>query len=242
MQQRTEYVVGDALSQLEEMPAESAKVVCLDDAWARPKRGGEFGVTYPTHDFEMTTEIIDACWRVLQSDGWLIADADDWLQPQLVEYLSEEYGNIAEDYDADEGYRRVGGVTYVKSNGEPNCGGAGQYLRNAGYSVVFAHKADAEQAYAAARQVVERQSETYGWGSVKPVLPYQNWLDELCEPGEHVAVPCAGTAPAAIAAERLGLSWTAIDCEPEAREAFERRRDDELQTTDEQSTIPEVAP
>lgn len=34
-------------------------------------------------------------------------------------------------------------------------------------------------------------------------------------------------APAAIAAERLGLTWTAIDSEPEARDAHQRRFMDE---------------
>lgn len=238
---RTKYVVGDALAQLEDMPAESAAVVCLDDAWARPKRGNAFGVEYPTHPFETTTSILAECKRVLKPGGWLIADADDWLLPKLTHYLTDEWGNAAETYR--EGYRKTGRVTLTAADGTPDRSTPGQYLSTGGYPVVFAHKGETNRrTTASASQLTRRPQERYGWGSVKPVAPYEAWLDGLCEPGEHVVVPCAGTAPAAIAAERLGLSWTAIDCEPEAREAFERRRDAELQTTDEQSTIPEVAP
>lgn len=52
------YRIGDALAELRLLD-ESAAVVCLDDAWARPGRQGAFGVEYPTHDFETTAEIVD---------------------------------------------------------------------------------------------------------------------------------------------------------------------------------------
>lgn len=226
------YVVGDALEVLEEMPAESAAVVCLDDAWARPKRGDAFGVEYPTHGVETTKELIDACHRVLKPGGWLIADADDWLLPKLTSYLIDEWGNAAETYR--EGYRKTGRVTLLSSDGTPDRSTPGQYLSTGGYPVVFAHKGDTDRrCTASASQLAERPRERYGWGSVKPVEPYEAWLDGLCQAGEHVVVPCAGTAPAAIAADRLGLEWTAIDSEPGAREAFEKRRESQETTIQE---------
>jgi len=234
------YIVGDALAQLENMPAESAAVVCLDDAWARPKRGNAFGVEYPTHGFGTTTALLDECKRVLKPGGWLIADADDWLLPKLTQNLVDDWGNAAETYRA--GYRKTGRVTLTSADGSPDCSTPGQYLSTGGYPVVFAHKGETDRrTTASASQLARRPQDRYGWGSVKPVAPYQAWLDGLCEAGEHVVVPCAGTAPAAIAADRLGLSWTAIDTEPEAREAFQRRRDDELGQHEEQATL-EVAP
>lgn len=217
-----EYIVGDVLDELADMDDETAAVVCLDDAWARPARNGALGVEYPTHGFETTAEILTECHRVLESGGWLIADADDWLQPRLVDYLRSEWGDVAATYSGG-GYRRSGGVTYLTKAGDPHRD-MGEYTTNAGYHAVFAHKGETDRRTSvAARQLARKPTERYGWGSVKPVEPYERWLDGLCEPGERVLVPCAGTAPAAIAAERLGLSWTAIDCESEARDAFQRR-------------------
>lgn len=227
------YRVGDAVDVLRELDADSAAVVCLDDAWARPGRQGEFGVEYPTHEFNQTAEILEVSWRVLKPGGWLIADADDWLAPRLETFIRERFGDVTAygDY-AGGGYRRRGGVTYVDAAGEPDRSTAGMYLSNGGYSVVFAHKGDTDrQTKASARQLARHPRRVedgypYNWGSVKPVEPYQHWLDGLCSRGEQVVVPCAGTAPAAIAADRLGLEWTAVDLEPEAREAFRRRKSD----------------
>lgn len=262
------YVAGDALTQLEDMPAESAAVVHMDANWAAPDRNGAFGVEYITHpirpadeaDFsdaelagdlidtsQYIADFIDAAWHVLEDGGWLILDADSYALPRMVNYLRSEFGEVRADDHAGRaygggGYRKTGRVTLTAADGTPDCSTPGQYLSTGGYPVVFAHKGETDRrTKASASQVTRRPQERYGWGSVKPIAPYQAWLDGLCEPGEHVVVPCAGTAPAAIAAERLGLSWTAVDTEPEAREAFERRRDAELGTDDEQATL-EVAP
>lgn len=222
-----QYIIGDAVEELASMDSESAAVVCLDDAWARPGRGGELGVEYPTHDFGVTTEILTECHRVLEPGGWLIADADDWLQPRLVAHLRSEWGDVAATYSGG-GFRRSGGVTYLTKGGDPHRG-MGEYLTNAGYHVVFAHKSETDRRTSvAARQLARKPTDRYGWGSVKPISPYQNWLNGLCEPGEHITIPCAGTAPAVIAAERIGLTWTAIDSEQGARKAFKRRMDAEL--------------
>ena len=229
------YWVGDALAELRSLDEESAAVVCLDDAWARPKRGDAFGVEYPTHDFETTAEIISACREVLKPGGWLIADADDWLLPRLVNYLRENWGDAAETYQ--NGYRKVGGVTLTSSSGEPDRSTPGMYGSAGGYPVVFAHKGETDRRWSeSARQIARRPQERYGWGSVKPVDPYEAWIGAITEPDETVVVPCAGTAPAAIAAERLGREWIAIDCEPGARDAYQRRRESEL-ATDEQATL-----
>ena len=233
-----QYLIGDAVEKLRELE-NRASVIHLDDAWARPHRAEQFGVTYPTHEFEQTTEILDACKEALRPGGWLIADGDDWVLPQLIEYLQETWGNVAETYRGG-GYRRVGGVTYVTKDNEPDCSTNGAYLTNGGYPVVFAHKGETERITdVSSRQLAQRQREKFGWGSVKPVGPYYEWLRGLYDPADDegaLVVPCAGTAPAAIAAEQLYLDgvyerqprYVCIDSEKEAREAFNRRREAEL--------------
>ena len=238
------YHVGDAERELASMPSESAAIVALDDAWARPKRGDAFGVEYPTHGFEDgTTALLDEIHRVLRPGGWLIADADDWLLPKLLGYLTEEWGFAAETYQ--NGYRKTGRVTLAAASGEPDRSTPGMYLSTGGYPVVFAHKgATDRRTSASASQIARRPQDRYGWGSVKPVAPYQRWLEGLADAGEHVVVPCAGTAPAAIAAERLWGSdarVTCIDIEDDARDAYRRRRKDELALS-QQPTLGEVSP
>lgn len=220
------YVVGDARDELASLPPSSARLVHLDDAWARPRRCGGMGVEYPTHDVSVSFDIVDACWRVLEEGGWLIADADDWFELKLKNYLVETYGNVAESYEGG-GWRRTGGVTYLKSDGSVDRGGAGMYLRNGGYPVVFAHKGETDHVYESARQVAHRPEDDYDWHSVKPLAPYERWVRALCDPDDHVVVPCAGTAPAAVATERAfgeDATYTCIDIEPGARQAFQRRR------------------
>lgn len=225
-----DYRIGDALAELRSMPNESAAVVCLDDAWARPKRGDEFGVGHPTHSLGEnggTWDILDQCKRVIKPGGWLIADADDWLLPRLLTRLRETWGDAAEDYR--EGYRKVGGVTLTTVNGDPDRSTPGQYGATGGYPVIFAHKGETDRRWSeSVRQTAQRPQNRYGWSSVKPIEPYQIWVESITEPDETVVIPCAGTAPAAIAAERLGREWVAIDTEPEAREAYRRRRDAEI--------------
>lgn len=226
-----EYRVGDAVDVLSELPDESAALVHLDDAWRRPARQGAFGVEYPTHRFETTTTILDECRRILSPGGWLIADADDWFLPRLLSYLRDEWGDVTEGGNyTDGGYRRVGGVTYVDGSGDPDTSTPGQYLSNGGYPVVFAHRGDTDRrTTASARQQCRHPRRTesgypYGHGSIKPIDPYLEWIGGLCEPGELVVVPCAGSAPAAIAGDELGCHWLAVDVDESAREAFEERR------------------
>ena len=238
-----EYRVGDALDELATLADDSAALVCLDDAWARPKRGdeyhdgGQFGVSYPTHEFETTTKLIDECYRVLEPGGWIIADTDDWLLPKLTQYLIDTWGNAAETYR--EGYRKTGRVTLTAASGDPDRSTPGMYLSTGGYAVVFAHKGETDRRTSeSASQIARRPQERYGWGSVKPLSPYRTWVEALTEPGELVVVPCAGTAPAAIAADQLDRQWLAVDCEPEAKAAFERRQ--EAEVPDRNQTLTEV--
>lgn len=230
----SEYRIGDAISELRSLPNDSARLIHLDDAWARPNRCGGMGVEYPTHDLDSSFEIVDACWQVLESGGWLVADADDWFKLKLENYLCDEYGNVAETYEGG-GYRRTGGVTYQRSDGGVDRGGAGMYLRNGGYHVCFAHKGETDHAYESARQIAPRPKRDYGWKSVKPLAPYRAWIESLTEEGDLVVEPCAGTAPASIAAERTGRQWVAVDIKPEAKEAYQKRRVDVLAATGQQS-------
>ena len=242
-----EYRIGDAVSELGSMPDESASLIHLDDAWARPKRGdeysdaGKYGVNYPTHELNTTRRLLDICKDILRPGGWLIADADDWLLPRLVNYLRDEWGDVAESYSGG-GFRRVGGVTSTTKSGTVDRSTPGQYLSNGGYPVVFAHKGETDRRTPeSARQIAERQRNDFGWTAVKPLSPYEVWLDALLERGDHVVEPCAGTAPAAIAAERLwgdGARVTCIDIEADAREAYRRRREAEL--GDDQPTLSEA--
>lgn len=239
-----EYHVADALKVLDEYE-DKAALIFLDDAWARPQRKQQFGVEYETHPFDenqedvddhvdtslTTTDIIDACYDALIDGGWLIADADDWLMPRMIHYLQEEWGDAAATYEGG-GYRKAGGVTYLKSDGTPDRSTAGMYLSTGGYPVVFAHKGETDRRSSeSARQLADRPQERYDWGSVKPISPYVAWVEALSEPGELILVPCAGTAPAALAAEKVfddDARYVCIDNEPDAYEAFKRRREAEL--------------
>lgn len=257
------YLIGNAAEELRNLDS-SASIIYLDDAWARPQRAGQFGVTYDTHPFSKsdvdangngeskttTVEILDACEEALMEGGWLIADADDWLLPRLINYLRENWGDVAADYTGG-GYRRVGSVTYLTKDGHPDRSTAGMYLSNGGYPVVFAHKGETDRrASSSSRQIVEppfaydgfevteRDHETYDWGSVKPLSPYRTWVEALTDDtdgnleDEHLVVPCAGTAPAAIGAEiefGVDLQYTCIDNNEDAFEAFRRRREAELE-------------
>jgi len=237
------YVVGDAIETLQEYEGEAAAIF-LDDAWARPRRYGHFGVEYDTHPFNdeqdaegyvdtsiTTKEVIDACYDALMDGGWLICDADDWLLPRLITHIQDEWGDVAQSYKGG-GYRKVGGVTYTKSDGTPDRSTAGMYLSTGGYPVVFAHKNETDRQTAeSARQIASNPRDDYDWGSVKPISPYESWIEGLVDPEELILVPCAGTAPAALAAESLygdDARYACIDNEEGAYEAFKQRRQDEI--------------
>jgi len=233
------YRCGDVLEVLADEPADSAAFVHLDDAWARPKRGDAFGVTYPTHPFDADADhvdgdpdltvcqVLDECRRVCAPGGTLVVDADSWLLPRLLKYFADVLG--PDQYAA-------GSVTALASDGTPDCSTPGQYLASGGYPVVLATPG-ACPARLPAYQSAPRQRDQYGWGTVKPLAPYREWLDLCTTPGDRVLVPCAGTAPTAIAAELCHgdrADMLAIDIEPEAKAAYERRRTAEL---DRQETL-----
>jgi len=236
------YIIGDTIEVLKDYRDEAAAIF-LDDAWARPRRYGHFGVDYDTHPFNeeqdaegyvdtttTTTEIIDACYDALMDGGWLIADADDWLLPRLVTYLQEEWGDVAQSYKGG-GYRKVGGVIYTKSDDTPDCSTAGMYLSTGGYPVVFAHKNESDrQTSKSARQIASKEQNNYEWGSVKPISPYESWVDGLVGSSELILVPCAGTAPAALAAEKVfgnKAKYVCVDNDEQALKAFKKRREEE---------------
>ena len=223
-----EYLISDG----REVLKKPAAVACVDLAWARPHRNGVY-VTYPTHSPPELWEFVDATMASLQDGGWAFFDADDWLLPRLIEHLRVTWGDVAKDYSGG-GYRRTGAVVY---DGSP---AAGQYFTNAGYHVVMAHKGETDRATSCPSKVVADRvprdvRQAVEWGTLKPIAPYERWIDAVTDPGERVYVPCAGTAPGAIAAERLGREWIAVDSEPAARDAYETRRD--LQERPEQATL-----
>lgn len=235
-----EYVIADARDVLKEQITEGteARVVHFDDAWARPKRDDEYGndplgVKYPTHDFEMTKTLLDLIYDVLADGGWLIMDCDAWLLPRTINYIRETWGDVTEPpaYSGG-GYRKTGRVVYTKDDGTVDRGDPARYLRQSGYPVVFAHKGETKRAcYESAVQLCSRQREQYGWGSVKPLSPYETWIEGLVEEGELVIEPCAGTAPACLAAEKCfgdDVNWLACDIERDAYEAYTERRSETI--------------
>lgn len=239
------YVVGDAVDVLAEYRDEAAAVF-LDDAWARPGRVQQDGLAYDLHPFDedhvaeggdvdgtlTTADVIDAARDALDDGGWLVADADDWLTPRFVEYLRTVWGDAAADPESG-GFRKLGGVTYLTPDGEPDRGTHGEHLTTGGYTVVFAHDGPTERRTdVSARQVATWPRETYGRGGrAKPVDPYEAWIDGLVDEGELILVPCAGTAPAALAARRVfgdDARYVCIDVQEAAYEGFRERYDAEF--------------
>lgn len=240
------YVVGDAIDVLSEYREEAAAVF-LDDAWARPGRVQQSGLAYELHPFDedhvadsddgnpahTTADIIDACRASLVDGGWLVADADDWLAPRLVEYLRSGWGDAAAAPDGG-GFRKLGGVTYLTDDGRPDRTTHGSHLTTGGYTVLFAHDGPTERRTdVSARQVARWPKRTYGRGGrAKPVGPYEEWIEGLVDDGELVLVPCAGTAPAALAARRVfgdDARYVCIDIEETAYEAFNERYAEEFE-------------
>jgi hypothetical protein len=244
-----EYVVGDAEEVLEQYE-EQAAAVFLDDAWASPERVKRLDTMYKLHAFsdelaertdgeldESTTsiDIVDAAHDALMEGGWLVSDAQDWVAPHLMGYLVETWGDASQAHEEFEGggYRKTGGVTFL-DDGEPSRQTKGTFLSRAGYFVLFAHKGQTDRKTdAAARQLADQPhiKNKYGWQSTKPIEPYTNWVEGLVEPGELILVPCAGSAPAALAAERVfgeDARYVCVDKEEGAFEAFKQRREDEL--------------
>ena len=217
-----EYRVGDAREPLEQ----KAAVAAVDLAWARPKRNGVY-VTYDTYGPDNGLwGFVDATHESLVDGGWAIFDADDWLLPRLIQYLQENWGDVASTYCGG-GYRRTGSVTY---EGNP---GGGHYFTNGGYHVVFAQKGETDRTSSvSAKQVTNRVStevrDAVGWGTMKPIDPYRKWITSVMDKDELLYVPCAGTAPAALAIEQEwgeSANYVCVDAEQEAKDAFETRRD-----------------
>jgi hypothetical protein len=262
-----EYRVADAFETVAGEPDDSAHLVYLDDAWARPQRNGAFGVTYDTHPFsrddprvgagemdpEWTTrEVLLECRRVLAPEGVLLVAADDWLLGKVLEFARREWATagtmLADQY--------VQGQVTVTAHGReettpedepgpdqpfsPDRSTPGMYLTAGGYPVValfgsagVAPHGDREAVQATLSAVADRQREDFGWGSAKPLSPHLNWVQAFTDPGDRILIPCAGTAPTAIATEAIhGADGNAlaVDIEPEARDAYTRRRDQELET------------
>jgi DNA modification methylase len=249
-----EYRVGDALAVARSLPEQSVQFVHLDDAWARPKRNGGFGVEYPTHPFDeadaetvdgdpgVTTEltvvdVLEACYRALQPGGVIAIDTDSYLIAKILDYAASEWSPT--------GFA-LAQTTALSKDGTPDRSTPGMYLSSGGTTTVFAWKnASPVPEEHPLRQhhdlhcPCQRQREDYGWGTVKPLAPFLQWIDAYTNPGDRIFVPCAGTAPAAVAAERLygdDADVLAVDIEAEAKEAYERRRADEL---DRQETLAE---
>lgn len=184
------YRVADALESLRSYPAGSVSLVHLDDAWAWPMRNGQFGVQYRTHSFSesddhhedhdtslTTSALLDAVHDCLEPGGVLIADVDDWLLPRLHGYVRDTWG---------EARVRVGQVTELASDGEPDKSTAGMYLTNGGYSVVFAWKQACpipgnHPAGSNLRLNIPcgRQRNNFDWGTAKPLAPYRAYLSQL---------------------------------------------------------------
>jgi len=217
-----EYRIADAREPLNK----EASVAAVDLAWARPNRNGVY-VTYPTYAPDNGLwDFVDAVYESLQPGGWAFFDADDWLLPRLIHYLQEHWGDVASSYQGG-GYRRTGTIVF---DGHP---GGGHYFTNGGYHVVFAHKGETNRTSSVSSKQVATRPDKHGWGTPKPVDPYRKWVTEVMNPDELLYVPCAGTAPAALGIlQEWGekANYICVDSEPEAKEAFERRKQAQITT------------
>jgi SAM-dependent methyltransferase len=204
------------------------------------------GIDYKTHAFDRNelssvkdepgvepsltvADFIDAAHNVLKPGGILAMDTDDYLLPHLIDYLEAHWSHRC--------YRTFT-VTLLTQDGEPDRSTPGMYGSTGGYEIVIAQKAasvlpefhpvNAGHPYGCP---CERERRQWGWGTVKTLAPYEVLVDAYTTEDSRVIIPCAGTAPALIAAERAyggDCDATAIDIEPEAREAYKRRRDEQL--------------
>lgn len=217
-----EYIVTDAIEWLNNNQ-NSAHLIHLDDAWARPHRNGAFGVDYDTHGLETTITVLNACQNALVDGGWLIADGDDWFTPRLIQVLQQEWGDVASTYQGG-GFRRLGSVTYLTKDGQPDRSTNGMYTTNGGYSVVFAHNGETKRRSSVSARQIAQKPRNVDYPSAKPIAPYENWIEGLTSTDETVVVPMAGSAPAAIAAEKLNRKWIAIDTNAKAKTAWKNRR------------------
>lgn len=205
-------------------PPKKANVMCVDLAWARPNRAGVY-VTYPTYKpGNGLWDFVDWVYQNLEKGGWAFFDCDDWFLPRLINYLQENWGDVASTYRGG-GYRRTGAVVYPT-------GGGGHYFTNAGYHVVMAHKGETSRKSSVksklcSERVDYKMRKQIEWGTLKPIKPYKQWLDSITTEKDLLICPCAGTAPSVLAYEQLygdQAQWIAIDSEKDAKIAFEKRK------------------
>lgn len=209
------YRIEDWLDVVDEYETQ-ASLVHMDPNWAAPARYAGRGVDYVCHpiseeclddfteaelardDIDTTrfiSEYIDAAWRTLEPGGWLVLDADSYAARRFENYLCDEFGEVrindanGRPYSGG-GFRKRGTVGFQSQDGSPDCSGTGSYGTEAGYPVLFAHKAETDRTWSAAvRQLNVRRprwtepTDTYDQGTVKPIKPYRRWLDAIVEPG-----------------------------------------------------------
>lgn len=188
------------------------------------------------------TEFIDAAWDALKPGGWLILDSDSYSAPRFENYIRNVYGEVRTHDENGRPYqggglRKRGAVIYRGKDGSPDCSGCGQYGAEGGFPVIFAHKGETDRTWSkSVRQFARRPrwvepTDEYDQGTIKPVDPYEVWLDAIVEPGELILSPCAGSGPALIAAERLwgdDANAVGFDINDSSKKAWERRRNEVL--------------
>lgn len=196
----------DALNWLAGQEPASATAVCFDPPYAvgapvRGKEDGAAGSVYGPLSFLSRT--LASCHRVLKHGG-IVMVFTDWRRMPDLGYIASTVG-----------LRPATTVAWVRNR--PGTGG----LMRASWDpvMIFARGTPAAVDRAAVRNVVvadypSKREHPYE----KPIEVYLHILRRVCQPGDLVVDPFAGSGVSRRAARMLDLEWAGCDIDPDCAE------------------------